>query len=142
MKYTFKYELFIKIACQLRAAKVEYQQVHLYLFYYFSQFFFNIQLMTSYCNIPREVVHKYVSMCKFCQKSHACFIPLNVMKKQKKQQKKNEMAFLTRCQVILFLFSFLSSLISIRNTLQSGKIITLQWLVHDIYSLKKTVRNV
>ena len=93
--------------------------------------------MTSYCNIPREVVHKYVSMCKFCQKSHACFIPLNVMKKQKKQQKKNEMAFLTRCQVILFLFSFLSNLISIRNTLQSGKIITLQWLVHTSILWKK-----
>ena len=33
------------------------------------------KISATYCNIPREVVHKYVSMCVHCQKMHACYKP-------------------------------------------------------------------
>lgn len=68
------------------------------------------KINATYCNIPREVVHKYVNMCQFCQKAHACFIPTtlrnttNKLKKRVEQQvpakkKEIEMTFLTRCQI-------------------------------------------
>ena len=68
------------------------------------------KINATYCNIPREIVHKYVNMCKFCQKAHACFVPNtlrngnakeNAGKKPPPKRKKVEieMDFLTRCQI-------------------------------------------
>lgn len=62
------------------------------------------KINASYCNIPREIVHKYVALCKFCQKTHACYIPttLRHSKPKKKpaiKKKPLETGFLTRCQI-------------------------------------------
>lgn len=63
------------------------------------------KISATYCNIPREVVSKYVSMCSFCQKTHACFIPTKVTKKKNilqeelEKKKEVEMAFMTRVQI-------------------------------------------
>uniref|UniRef100_A0A7M5UYT5 Integrase catalytic domain-containing protein n=1 Tax=Clytia hemisphaerica TaxID=252671 RepID=A0A7M5UYT5_9CNID len=75
------------------------------------------KINATYCNIPREVVSKFVSMCKFCQTAHACFVPGSMKNGTKNKQKKKDgnfskrkeipLEFLTRCQVdILDMQSF------------------------------------
>ncbi|XP_047136157.1 SCAN domain-containing protein 3 [Hydra vulgaris] len=68
-----------------------------------------VKLSATYCSIPRDVVRKYVSLCKFCQKEHACYIPTSIKNHAKTQSKDKsnlppkkkefEMQFMTRCQI-------------------------------------------